>query len=382
MTHVDPAASTISHPAHAPAGGRIVRWPSRLTGLGPRLRDLSEEDILSSILTRPVQRDSFGDAFSAATCQLGRGRVGVGDDAAVLAEASGRTVVTTDSMVGGLDWRDDWSSPRDVGRKLITQNIADVVAMGARPCGVVIGVAAEPGTRLRWLQDLYVGVFDELSRCEAELFGGDLSSAPPGCVVLSVTALGVLHSQEGPFLRSAARVGERVVLSGPVGRSQAGLSWLTQHWGDSATGHTDGDIERIDPGGLAGECVRWHRAPQPVFDLGPARRANIQCAMDVSDGLSTDATRLAAASNVRVDFEAASLDALAQGFAGVVPAGCERTAVLSSGEEHVLLATCKPDAVPDSWIPIGWVKEGSGISVDGQPLRACGWQHFLASPSA
>ena len=120
--------------------------------------------------------------------------IGPGDDAAVLPRATGRTVVTTDSMVLDLDWRDDWSSAHDVGVKVIAQNLADVVAMGARPTGVVVALATEERTRVDWLVELTDGMADELRRAGCGSLGGDLSGAPAGTVVITVTALGELLS--------------------------------------------------------------------------------------------------------------------------------------------------------------------------------------------
>lgn len=344
---------------------RAVAWTPRVGAGGPTLADHAEADILRHIL---------GPHIAAGT---GGVLVGPGDDAAVLASSGGSSVVTTDSMVLDLDWRDDWSSAHDVGVKVVAQNLADVVAMGARPTGIVCAIAAEPATRLDWLRELYDGMFDELARADVPLVGGDLSGAKPGTVVLTITALGELALGDEPFLRSAAEPGEVVVVSDVLGRSGVGLAWLMQHRGQPVSDLPDGSWPQ--PGSVAAECVAWHRSPRPRYAGDEARRAGVRCAMDVSDGLSTDVTRICHAGGVAIDLRSGPLRDMAQPFIEVVGGQHALDHVLASGEEHALLATARPDRVPSGWHVIGDVVPGQGLRLDGDPLAASGWQHFQTS---
>ena len=112
-----------------------------------RLRDLSEGELLARLF--PL----FGDIEGSVPVLLGPG-----DDAAVLAAPSGGVVLTTDSMVRDRDWRDDWSSAREVGQKVVAQNLADIAAMGAVPTGLLLALAADPETELDWVLDLASGI--------------------------------------------------------------------------------------------------------------------------------------------------------------------------------------------------------------------------------
>lgn len=318
-------------------------------GDGARVADVGELGVLEAILRE---------------IEPARADVGPGDDAAVLPPSDGRTVVTTDSMVLDLDWRDDWSSAFDVGVKVIAQNIADVVAMGARPTGVVVALAAEEATRVGWLEELTRGMADELRRAGTGFLGGDLSGAREGSVSITVTALGDLPAGREPLLRSAARAGDLVVLSDRVGRSHAGLLTLL------------GETTPADPDAAA-ECVAWHRAPRPRYAGEEAITFGARCALDVSDGLTLDASRIATASGVRIDFSRGALAEMARPLEGVVG---ERAleCVLRGGEEHALLATVEPTSAPPGWHVIGRVEAGArgAISLDGEPWEPRGWAHY------
>lgn len=330
-------------------GAVTNEWTPRTGGDAASVADVGELGVLRSVLAEiePAVAD-----------------VGPGDDAAVLGASTGRTVVTTDSMVLGLDWRDEWSSPQDVGVKVIAQNLADVVAMGARPSGVVVALAAEEATRVDWLVDLTRGMADELRRAGVGSLGGDLSGAPDGTVVITVTALGDLPAGREPLLRVNARVGELIVASDVLGRSHAGLLVLLGEVTPS---------EGAEP--AAQECVRWHRAPRPRYAGDEAVRAGVRCAMDVSDGLLLDAARIARASGVRLDFHGDALRTMARPLEPVV-GDRALECVLSGGEEHALLATAPEGRVSAGWHVVGRVEEGSGVTLDGVPAHAEGWTHF------
>ena len=401
-------------------------WTPRVGGDAATVADVGEACVLAAITPH----------LAAAGAEIGPG-----DDAAVLPLATGRAVVTTDSMVLDLDWRDDWSSAHDVGVKVIAQNLADVVAMGARPTGVVVALATEERTRVDWLVELTDGMADELRRAGCGSLGGDLSGAPAGTVVITVTALGELAPGAPALTRSAARPGQVVVVSDRLGRSQAGLLVLS---GEVAWPPRDaGATARRDPGpsvadefpyadadanqalrtcaddrqapptdgeaasraavgagppaaangaaeAVARECVTFHRAPRPRYAGDEAVSAGIGVAMDVSDGLGRDAARLAAASGVGIELDRAALERMA---APLRPLLGNRAldCVLASGEEHALLGTCDADAVPPGWHVIGRVVapaastsgRRAAVTLDSVDVVERGWSHYeRARPSS
>nr|WP_179463833.1 thiamine-phosphate kinase [Janibacter alkaliphilus] len=308
----------------------------------------------------------LAEVLAALGPQPGDVPVAAGDDAAVLATPSGSVVVTTDSMVRGLDWRDDWSTGDDVGQKVVRQNLADVAAMGAVPTGLVLALAADPATPMAWVTELARGVGRTSRAAGAAVIGGDLSGAPAGTVMVGVTAMGDLQGRD-PVRRSGARPGDVVAVAGTLGRSGGGLALY---------------LDGTDQGGgeAADELREVHRtALGAPLAAGPvAAKAGASAMIDVSDGLVQDLGRVAAASAVAVDLERAALTAVAAGPLNEVH-GPERALhhVLAGGEEHALVATFAPVAVPTGWQVIGRVLDGPpGVTVDARAVEAAGWDHF------
>ncbi|MFD0890669.1 thiamine-monophosphate kinase, partial [Streptosporangium algeriense] len=116
--------------------------------------------------------------------------LGPGDDAAMVRSPDGRVVVTTDLLIEGRHFRRDWSSGYDIGRKAAAQNLSDIVAMGADPTGIVVGLGLPSDAATGWLDDLTDGFRDECDLVGASVVGGDVTRCD--LVVLGVTALGDL----------------------------------------------------------------------------------------------------------------------------------------------------------------------------------------------
>jgi thiamine-monophosphate kinase len=290
--------------------------------------------------------------------------VGPGDDAAVVA-CNGALVATTDAMVRGRDWLDDWSSAADVGAKLVTQNLADVAAMGGVATSILVTLVADPATRAAWARDFARSIGERAAEAGVAVAGGDLSSAPPGVLLVSITALGDLGGRE-PVLRSGARPGDTVAVCGTLGRSAAGLL-LLQREGTRAARH--GGIHRL--------CLDHHRAPVAPLTAGPqAALAGVTAMLDVSDGLLRDGSRIAASSGVRLDLDGSALAPDVEPLAAAVGEEAARECVLAGGEEHSLLATFPAGDLPTGWRAIGAVAGGSGVTLDGVPQQPRGWDHF------
>jgi thiamine-monophosphate kinase len=319
---------------------------------GPLVSELSEDGLLARILPLlPLGTDTL---------------VAPGDDAAVVTASDGRFVVTTDVLVEDHHFRRAWSSGQDVGRRAAVQNLADVAAMGARPTSLVVALVIPGDLPVSWVEGLAGGLAAQCAPLGVGVVGGDLSGGP--VVVVAVTAHGDLGGR-APVLRSGARPGDVVAHAGVAGRSAAGLALLEAGRGD------------LDP-----ELVDAHRRPVAPLAAGPAAAvAGATAMLDVSDGMLRDAGRIARASDVWIDLDAAAFaqDVARLGrVAGELGVVAERW-VLDGGEDHGLLATFPAGApLPEPFRAVGRVRaltagQGAGVSVDGAaaPARS-GWDHF------
>ena len=288
--------------------------------------------------------------------------VGPGDDAAVVAAPDQRVVVTTDMLVENVHFRRDWSSAYDVGRKAAAQNLADVVAMGARPTALFVAFAAPADLLVAWATDFARGMADECGIVGAAVAGGDMARS--ATVVVSVTALGDLQGRS-PVLRRGARAGDVIFLVGETGASAAGLALL--------------GADRPELVEEFADLVALHRAPCPAYTNALALAVLGATAMiDVSDGLSSELHHVARASGVGLAIDGIAPSARLSAAANALGVDA-RDWVLHGGEDHAFLATVPPAraAAADALATrIGVVVEGSGVTVAGQPLAAAGWDHF------
>jgi thiamine-monophosphate kinase len=374
----------------------------------PTFAQLGEDALIARILAR-IPRD--------ATVV-----VGPGDDAAV----PGRLVSSADMLVEGEDFLDGWLDPHRLGVKAAAQNLADVRAMGARPTGLLLSLAAPGDTPASFVDGLVDGLVEEAARAGAVVLGGDLSDARQ--IVIAVTALGSLPAQTAPLTRNAARPGHTVWLGGRTGWAAAGLEALfagaeaaqttaaEQALAAEAVESTAAVSPSAEPGSgpatdsdaLLAAAIEAQRAPRPAYAAVDALREALDgqpgALIDLSDGLGSDAGRLARASGVDLDLDSSALDALADDLVPVAhrvraleeaahadpgePAPDEaspnepsararaRRWVLTGGEDHGFLAT-----VPDGVHPLGWrlvgrvrpVSTVPSVLIDGVPLGDSGF---------
>jgi thiamine-monophosphate kinase len=264
-------------------------------------------------------------------------------------------------MVHGPDFRLAWSTPHDLGWKAAASNLSDVAAMGAVPTALVVAIAAPHASPVGLLEGIADGFRDA---CEAlapgcGVVGGDLSASE--VLTIAVTAFGDLEGRK-PVLRSGARPGDLIAVSGELGAAAAGLRLLFERAVD-AHGEPDAAAAAALREEFPAELGSQLAPSPPIGDGVAAAKAGATAMIDISDGLALDASRLAAASGV-----ALSLDSTAVG---------SREA-LEGGENHSLLAAFPPGTVlPGGFRPIGWAIEGAGLRVDGKHYdRSSGWDPY------
>ena len=260
--------------------------------------------------------------------------VGIGDDCAVLEPTAGhRLLATTDLLLEDIHFRRRYAGPADVGWKAMAVNLSDIAAMGGRPRWALVALACPAETTLDEVEAFYEGARDLTSRHTVTIVGGDTTASPAGWIV-NVTLLGEAVT---PLLRSGARAGDVIAVTGPLGRSAAGLAVLEL---PSAPGG-------VDAAALAG-LTAAHLRPVPRVAEGQwlAAAGGVTAMIDMSDGLATDLGHIAEESGVhcRIEIERLPIDAATAGVAGALGADARAWAT-GGGEDYELLLTCDPGAL-------------------------------------
>ncbi len=275
-------------------------------------------------------------------------RVGIGDDCAVLQIPRGcELVVTTDFLLEGRHFRRDWHSAESAGHRCLARGLSDIAAMGARPLAAFLSLALPVGFDLAWVDGFMGGLGALAERFSVTLAGGDTAQAPGAEIVADIVLTGAVPRGKA-LLRSGARVGDGIYVTGRLGASAVELAAMAAGARDSRGAQT---------------------FPEPRIAVGLALRRIATACMDLSDGISLDLARLCEASGVGAE------------LSGIpVAPGATLAQALHGGEDYELLFT-SPGKVPGriagvEVTRIGELVAGTEIKLQGEILEADGWQHF------
>jgi thiamine-monophosphate kinase len=263
----------------------------------------------------------------------------IGDDCAVV-RAEGYAAVSTDVMVDGTHFRLGEASPEDVGWRALAGALSDIAAMGAAAGEAYLSVVLPPALSDEDVVALHRGAEALARRTGVTIAGGDLARGPALTVAVTVMGWG-----STPFIgRDGASPGDRVGVTGTLGASAAGL-------------------EPDAPPALRARHLR----PWPRLAEGLELAKVATAMMDLSDGLASDAARLAEASGVRIVLDASALP-LAPGVTDVELAA-------TGGEDYELLV-CVPAGADADVTWIGVVEAGEGVKWTQAPPGADAWRGF------
>ena len=299
-------------------------------------------------------------------------RLGIGDDAALLAVPSGQELaVAIDTLVEGVHFPHG-TAPADIGWKALAVNLSDLAAMGATPAWALLALTL-PNADEAFIDGLADGFAQLAQTYRLALVGGDTTR---GALTVSVAVHGFVPPGKA-LTRAGAQVGDAVLITGTLGDAAAGLRLLQQ------SRHSDAQSNYL--------IARLHR-PTPRIAAGQALRERASACIDVSDGLLADLGHICAASHVGAEIEAALLprsSALLDRFDDAR----SRDFALSGGDDYELCFTVPPQRVASVQADlaklgcgatrIGRIVEGEGVKVrdaDGQWLEPAqqGWDHFRA----
>ncbi len=307
---------------------------------------------------------------------------GIGDDVAVL-DISGPEylLATCDIQVEGVHFTRKAISPYQLGRKVVAINVSDIAAMGGEPRWALVSLAIQEDTEVDYVDELYRGMREQAALAGASIVGGNMSLLKSG-IAVDLTLLGVI-APERLILRSTARAGDAILLTGSPGESRAGLELIRRPELALSFESRQKLLER-------------HLCPQPRLAEGRllAKSGQVNAMIDVSDGVIADLRHICNSSGKGAEIRVESLPV----SPGVVEtarlAGADSLEwALSGGEDYELLFTASPESVPglqkmlldetgNSCAQIGKITAETGelwlLLADGKRITPSekGWDHF------
>lgn len=285
-----------------------------------RIQDIGERELIS-IIHRLQARPPMG-------------YVGIGDDAAFIPPNSRGLLISQDMLVENLHFRGDWMTPEQLGEKAVAVNVSDIAAMGGIPLALLTSLSVPGPLDVEWVESLYRGIAKALDRYGVVLIGGDTVGSHDR-ITLDITVVGE-PGPSGPILKTGARPGDRVFVSGRLGAAYAGFMLLSHGitWPSTVVAERSVLMAHLNP------AARVKVGQQ----LGPWAHA----LTDISDGLAAELQEITQFGRIgAVIFE----DRLP--IDGATRITAERFAshptdfALYGGEDYELLAAIPPSRVAE-----------------------------------
>ncbi|MBZ5681396.1 MAG: thiamine-phosphate kinase [Acidobacteriia bacterium] len=298
---------------------------------------------------------------------------GIGDDCAVLRLLPGRgqgqdTLVTTDFTLEGIHFRRDWHPAESVGHRCLTRGLSDIAAMGGEPIAAFLSLALPRDLPQSWVGRFVRSLISLAEQFGVTLAGGDTAESPNG-ILADIIVVGTVPKGKS-VLRSGARPGDRIYISGELGGSAAAVWQMRKK-----------PKRKLNP-----RDYRRHFFPEPRIELGRIlREKGLASAMiDTSDGLSTDLAHICEESGVGAEIEA---ELIPRASVGKPAREVDLKFALHGGEDYELLFTAAPKKrVPSriAGIPITYIghitREKKIFLMNrnqiGYELEPRGWEHF------
>ena len=294
---------------------------------------------------------------------------GIGDDAAVLRVGSDRDcLVTTDFTLEGIHFRREWHSPESVGHRCLTRGLSDIAAMGGEPLAIFLSLALPRQLPQSWINRFVASLSSLAVKHGSTLAGGDTSQSPNG-ILADIIVIGAVPKGKA-ILRSGAKPGDRIYVSGALGGSAAALARLRKH-----------PKKKSDP-----RVYPRYFFPEPRVELGRLLRGkNLASAMiDTSDGLSTDLSHICEESGVGAEIESSNIP---RARVGKPAHEVDLELALHGGEDYELLFTAPkrkhiPNRIAGVMISeIGKITRSKEIFLKNESgqvskLHPQGWEHF------
>lgn len=286
--------------------------------------------------------------------------VGFGDDCACVNVEGKKLVFTADIQIENVHFLKDKVKPTQLGWKLISVNVSDVVACGGVPKWAVISIAVPKNINIKWLKEVYKGIKKALDFYKFDIIGGNTSSSSEIIFDLFLTG-----ETEKFVSRSGAKPGDYVFISGHTGLSRAGLELLLMDKKDYE------DFEK--------RLIKTHLEPVARIDLQEKISRYATACIDISDGLVGDLGHISENSKVKIILEKEKIPISAD-----LEKYCKKynknpyDYILYGGEDYQLAFTIKKEDIIHfkNEFLIGIVEKGEGIYLDNKKLKEKGFEHI------
>lgn len=367
--------------------GSVSRWRGKTSGcptflsssnlrLGPVCNSAyhvfalpsSEKTLISKIKSAAGSQVGHGHGYlQSLLAKNGRVVTGIGDDCAVLRLPAGYDLLTTtDFSLENVHFRRSWHPAESVGHRCLARGLSDIAAMGGEPIAAFLSLALPAKLQQKWVDGFTRGLLKLAREFGVTLAGGD-SAQSPAAILADIIVLGSVPKGKA-VLRSGARPGDRIYVTGSSGGSAAALDLL------------------FSKRKLAPKQFPKHFFPQPRIPQGQFLRAKdlASSMIDISDGLSTDLNHICEESGVGAEVWET---AIPRAVIGKNREPVNVKFALHGGDDYELLFTVPPHRrVPSAicGIPVTCIGEITRrkqvLLVDKvgarSPLQPGGWQHF------
>jgi len=300
---------------------------------------------------------------------------GIGDDCAILRIPPNHDqLVTTDFSLEGVHFRRDWHPPESVGHRCLARGLSDIAAMGGQPLAAFLSLALPPELPQSWVTRFLRGLLALAKKYKVTLAGGDTAQSP-NAILADIIVVGSVPKGQA-ILRSQAKPGDRIYVTGTLGGSAAAIHDLQAHPG-----------KKLNP-----RAYPRHFYPEPRIAIARALREKkfASAMIDLSDGLSTDLAHICAESGVGAEIAARLIP---KACVGKSAREVSLALALDGGEDYELLFTAPASkdipaqlaGVPLTYIgvitrgPAMFVRDANDVFHE---LRAQGWEHFRSNKKA
>jgi thiamine-monophosphate kinase len=217
-----------------------------------KIKDIGEFELIDRITKKPKDKNVF---------------VGIGDDAAVIKSKKGLEVLTTDTLVEGDHFKREWFSSKQIGMKAIEINVSDIGAMGGIPKYVLVSLCLPKDLEVDFVEEMYRGMWKTCDKYNIEIIGGNMTHSNQ--IVLSITLIGETNI-DCLSLRSGAKLGDYIFVSGPIGNGRAGLRSFQEN------------IEDFN------QVKKRYLEPKARLDFALKIAPYVNSMIDISDGLAPE----------------------------------------------------------------------------------------------